>query len=63
MGDGLQGVFHAHRPQGWAPTSYKDKNVCMADKNMGHSNFIGSNQQIPSRLKKLHHSLEWGGAG
>jgi hypothetical protein len=20
VGDGFQGVFHAHRPQGWAPT-------------------------------------------
>jgi len=20
VGDGLQGVFHTHRPQGWAPT-------------------------------------------
>ena len=24
MGDGSQFVFHAHRPQGWAPTKKND---------------------------------------
>jgi hypothetical protein len=28
MGDGLQGVFHAHRPQGWAPTKRMSTEVC-----------------------------------
>ena len=28
MGDGLQGVFHAHRPQGWAPTKRITTQVC-----------------------------------
>ena len=29
MGDGLQGVFHAHRPQGWAPTKRMSTEVCV----------------------------------
>jgi len=33
VGDGLQGVFHTHRPQGWAPTKNDPLPVVQGFKN------------------------------
>jgi hypothetical protein len=38
------GVEHALKTIAHGVGSYKDKNIHMADKNMGNSNFIGSDQ-------------------
>ena len=38
------GVEHALKTIAHRVGSYKDKNIHMADKNMGHSKFIGRDQ-------------------
>jgi hypothetical protein len=40
------GVEHALKTIAHRVGSYKDNNSRMADKNMGHSNFIGPDQQL-----------------
>ena len=50
MSEGLQGVCHAHRPQGWAPTKSNPLHVVQ--------NFKGSDQSE----KRLHGSTPSHGA-